>query len=140
MKLDIQPFSPAHTDDVVELWQEIDLIRPWNDPVKDIQRKMDEDPNTFYIGLIDGEVVASCMAGYDGHRGWIYYLAVKVKYQKRGFAKALIIHAENELKKLGCPKIELMVREDNTDVIRFYKRLDYKDDPVIVLSKRLIED
>jgi ribosomal protein S18 acetylase RimI-like enzyme len=80
------------------------------------------------------------MAGYDGHRGWIYYLAVKPEFQKQGIASKLIREAESRLLKIGCPKINLMVRKSNEDVISFYRRIGYKDDPVVVLSKKLYQD
>ena len=80
------------------------------------------------------------MAGYDGHRGWIYYLAVKPDMQNRGVASRIMRHAESALKHLGCPKIDLMVRDSDEGVISFYRKTGYKKDPVAVLSKRLIED
>jgi len=94
----------------------------------------------FFLGELDSQLIASCMAGYDGHRGWIYYLAVKRDYERRGFASKLVDHVESELMKSGCPKVELMVRKSNDGVISFYKSIGYEADPVIVLSKRLIED
>ena len=80
------------------------------------------------------------MAGYDGHRGWIYYLAVDESWQRQGIATMMVRHAEAELLNRGCPKIDLMVRNTNEKVIAFYKSIGYGDDPVVVLSKRLIED
>ena len=80
------------------------------------------------------------MAGYDGHRGWIYYLAVAPELRRRGIAAKLVEISEAELVKLGCPKIDLMVRNTNQAVIEFYQAIGYGEDPVVVLSKRLIED
>ena len=94
----------------------------------------------FFVGEIEGEIVASCMAGYDGHRGWIYFLAVKPTYQKRGFAKSILQYSEEALLKIGCPKIELMVRNTNEKVISFYEKVGYINDPIVVLGKRLIND
>jgi ribosomal protein S18 acetylase RimI-like enzyme len=94
----------------------------------------------FFVAARDSEPVATCMAGYDGHRGWIYYLAVAPGLQRQGIATNLVGMSEAELVRLGCPKIDLMVRNTNQAVIEFYRALDYGDDPVVVLSKRLIED
>lgn len=99
-----------------------------------------DSPQLFFVGELQSELVASCMAGYDGHRGWIYFLAVKNSQQRKGLATRLLSHVEAELIKLGCPKVELMVRKTNDRVISFYKSIGFDPDPVIVLSKRLIND
>ena len=125
---------------VIELWRRCGLIRPWNDPRADIRRKIADSHELFFIGEQDGMPVASCMAGYDGHRGWIYYLAVAPELRRRGIAARLVAIAEAELRRLGCPKIDLMVRDTNPEVIAFYRALGYGDDPVVVMSKRLIDD
>jgi len=138
--LKIRSFSEEYTELLIELWTEAGLIKPWNDPYKDILRKMDEDPSMFFIGLNEKELIASCMVGYDGHRGWMYYLAVKKKHRNKGYAKQLVNYAEQVLKDQGCPKVELMVREDNTDVIDFYSIVGYNVETVKVMSKRLIPD
>ena len=136
----IRTFFPDDEADVIDLWQQCGLVVPWNNPATDIQRKLSDSPNLFFVGLIGDELMASCMAGYDGHRGWIYFLAVKGPYQRQGFASRLVDHAETALKYVGCPKIDLMVRNTNENVISFYKSVGYDTDPVVVLSKRLIED
>jgi ribosomal protein S18 acetylase RimI-like enzyme len=136
----IRTFRSADESDVINLWRQCGLIVPWNNPETDIQRKLSTSPDLFYVGVLDDELIASCMAGYDGHRGWIYFLAVKSAYQRKGFASMLIDHAESELIKLGCPKVELMVRKTNKNIISFYQSADYDIDPVVVLSKRLTED
>lgn len=136
----IRTFCSGDESDVIDLWRECGLVVPWNNPETDIQRKLSTSPDLFYVGLLDDELIASCMAGYDGHRGWIYFLAVKSDYQRKGFASMVIDHAESELIKLGCPKVELMVRKTNENVISFYQSAGYDIDPVIVLSKRLTED
>lgn len=136
----IRTFSSGDEPDVIDLWRQCGLIVPWNNPETDIQRKLSTSPDLFYVGLLDDELIASCMAGYDGHRGWIYFLAVKRACQRKGFASMLVDHAESELIKLGCPKVELMVRKTNQNVISFYQSAGYDIDPVMVLSKRLIQD
>ena len=113
---------------------------PWNDPAADIARKCADSPELFFVGEVDGGLVASCMAGYDGHRGWIYYLAVSPAMQRRGLASKIVAHAEAALAAAGCPKIDLMVRDSNHSVQAFYHSIGYVTDPVTVLSKRLVED
>lgn len=125
---------------MIELWQACGLIVPWNNPLTDIARKRADSPHLFFTGKIDGRLVASCMAGYDGHRGWIYYLAVHPSYRRRGFAAQLVAHSEKILLELGCPKLELMVRNSNQEVIEFYRAIGFDLDPVVVLSKRLQQD
>ncbi|WP_022668484.1 GNAT family acetyltransferase [Desulfospira joergensenii] len=138
--LEIKPFTPDSTSQVIQLWEECGLTRPWNDPEKDIQRKLLQNPELFFLAWKKETLVGSCMAGYDGHRGWIYYLGVTPELRETGIGKALLDHAEKALARLGCPKINLMVRKTNSKVIRFYENRDYSDDPVKVLSKRLEND
>lgn len=139
-ELEIRAYTEGDADEVVSLWSECGLIRSWNDPRRDIARKLDDSPGLLFVGESGGRLVSTCMAGYDGHRGWIYYLAVKPSMQGRGFGRAMMRHAEKRLHALGCPKIDLMVREDNEGVIEFYRRIGYGRDPVAVLSRRMTED
>ena len=125
---------------MIELWRECGLVVPWNNPLTDIARKKADSPELFFTGRIDGRLVASCMAGYDGHRGWIYFLAVANCEQRKGFAAQLVAHVEAQLIELGCPKLELMVRDANHEVIAFYQAIGFNLDPVRVLSKRLQQD
>ena len=125
---------------MIALWQACGLIVPWNNPSTDIARKQADSPELFFTGRVGGRLVASCMAGYDGHRGWIYFLAVHPEFQRRGYAAQLVAHSENTLKALGCPKLELMVRNSNQAVIDFYRAIGFDLDPVVVLSKRLQAD
>jgi len=136
----IRTFRPDDATDVIDLWRECGLIVPWNNPQTDINRKYTDSAQMFFVGELENELVASCMAGYDGHRGWIYFLAVKSSQRRKGLASILVRHVEAKLVKLGCPKVELMVRKTNNTVISFYKSIGFDPDPVIVLSKRLIED
>jgi len=125
---------------VLGLWDRCGLLRPQNDPRADIQRKLQVSPELFLVGTLDSEVIATCMAGYDGHRGWIYYFGVDPKYQKRGYGRAIMDHAERLLRKRGCPKINLQVRSSNRNVIEFYQRLGFVTDDVLSMGKRLISD
>ncbi len=136
----IRNYATADEAELIGLWRECGLVVPWNDPCADIARKCADSPGLFFVGEIDERIAASCMAGYDGHRGWIYYLAVAPRWQRRGLASQIVSHAEAALAALGCPKIDLMVRNSNHSVQAFYKSIGYGEDPVTVLSKRLIVD
>lgn len=139
--MEIRVFALQDSEAVVQLWHDCGLYRPWNDPHKDIARKLSVSPELFWVGVDEqGEVMASIMVGYDGHRGWINYLAVHPKYQRKGYAGQLMQRAEAELTALGCPKLNLQVRAGNEAVIAFYESLGYGDDQTVSLSKRLIPD
>ncbi len=136
----IRPFRPDDEAAVIALWQRCDLVRPWNDPHKDIQRKLLVRPDLFLVGIIDDHIVASVMAGYEGHRGWLNYLAVDPAHQRRGHARAMVAEAERLLRAAGCPKINLQVRTSNGGVIEFYRKLGYAADEVTSMGKRLEQD
>jgi ribosomal protein S18 acetylase RimI-like enzyme len=136
----IRAFDPADEVAVVALWEAAGLTRPWNDPHKDIARKLTTQPELFLIGELAGRVIASAMIGFDGHRGWIYYLAVSPDQRGNGFAGLLIAEGERLLTERGCPKLMLMVRADNSSVIDLYERVGYETETTIVMGKRLIPD
>ncbi len=136
----IRPYTPADRDALVKLWRDCQLLVPHNDPDRDIERKLKVNPEWFVVGLKDSELIASCMIGYDGHRGWINYLAVSPTWQRQGFARQLMQFAEERLKEAGCPKINLQIRSENQAVRNFYQKLGYATDPVISMGKRLIPD
>ncbi|EON17368.1 hypothetical protein ASL20_22895 [Cupriavidus necator] len=136
----IRPFRPEDQSCVIALWQACGLTRPWNDPQRDIARKLTEQPELFLVGDIDGRPVATAMVGFDGHRGWVYYLAVQPDLQAKGYGRMLMAHAEQLLIERGCPKINLLVRAGNRAVIDFYDKLGYAPDEVVSLGKRLIPD
>lgn len=140
MELVIRAFAQPDEAAVVALWRAAGLTRPWNDPHADIARKQKVQPELFLVGVLGGEIVASAMAGYDGHRGSVYYLAVSPAHQRRGHARAMMAEVERRLEALGCPKLNLMVRDDNRAATGFYDRLGYDAQTVVVLGKRLIED
>jgi len=139
-RLHIRAYHPDDQARVIALWQDCGLTRPWNDPVKDIERKLAEQPELLLVGELDGRIVASAMVGYDGHRGWVNYLSVDPALQGRGLGAALMRHIEALLLARGCPKLNLQVRQGNDAVLGFYARLGYGDDQVIGLGKRLIHD
>ena len=122
------------------LWRQCDLLRPWNDPRKDIRRKLEVRPDLFLDGVLNGRIVASVMAGYDGHRGWLSYLGVAPEYQRLGLAQAIVTEAERLLRAAGCPKINLQIRTSNVGVIEFYRRLGYSTDDVVSMGKRMEHD
>ena len=137
----IRPFDALDTDAVVALWREAGLTKPWNDPHKDIARKLTVQPGLFVVAAdSEGVVIGSVMAGYDGHRGWMNYLATSTDARGQGIARALIEHVESALLTLGCPKVNLQVRSTNPQVVSFYEHLGYKIDDTIDLGKRLIAD
>jgi len=138
--MQIRPFQIEDEEAVISLWRSCDLIRPWNNPQKDIRRKLAVQPDLFLIGLLEDKIIACVMAGYEGHRGWINYLAVSPEYQRRGFARAIVSEAEQLLQKAGCPKINLQIRTSNRGVIEFYQRLGYSIDDVVSMGKRLEHD
>lgn len=136
----VRPYRPADEGALVRLWQACGLTRPWNDPRRDIERKKSVQPQLFLVAVQGDVLVGSVMGGYDGHRGWAYYLAVLPEYRKRGIARHMMRALETALKALGCPKINLMVRSSNAAAHGFYQGLGYDRDAVVTLSKRLIPD
>ena len=138
--MDIRSFASPDAPGVVGLWRECDLTRPWNDPHKDIERKVALGDDLFLVGVEDDGIVATVMAGYEGHRGWINYLAVADRCRRRGYARELMDEAERRLGARGCPKINLQIRTTNRAAISFYERLGYQFDEVISMGKRLAHD
>ena len=131
---------PGDEAAVVALWQRCGLTRPWNDPAKDIRRKLAVRPDLFLVGEADGAVVATAMAGYDGHRGWVNYLAVDPACQRRGFGRAILAEAERRLREAGCPKINVQIRTSNAAAQAFYAKLGFALDEAVAMGKRLERD
>ena len=138
--LQIRPYRSDDEDAVVGLWVACQLIGPLNNPHRDIARKLRVNPEWFLVGELDGKVVATCMVGYEGHRGWINYLAVAPEYQRRGIARQIMEEAERLLRQAGCSKINLQVRTANAQVIEFYKSIGFNVDAVVSMGKRLEVD
>lgn len=136
----IRPYGDADEAQVIALWQACELTRAWNDPHQDIVRKLGTQADWFLVGVLDDQVIATAMFGYDGHRGWMNYLAVAPEHQGRGYARALIAHGETLLKAAGCPKLNLQIRSGNAKVLAFYQHLGYGQDDVLSMGKRLIAD
>ncbi|MCC4249047.1 MULTISPECIES: GNAT family acetyltransferase [Microbacterium] len=140
MNVHIRAFEVADEDAVVTLWEGAGLTRPWNDPRADIRRKLTVQPELFLVAVDGDEVVGSVMAGYDGHRGWLYYLAAAQTHRGQGVGRALVTEAERLLEALGCPKVQLMVRPDNTGARGFYDALGYEPFETWATGRRLIVD
>lgn len=136
----IRPYDAGDQEAVVTLWRQCELVRAWNDPVADIARKMTEQPELFLVAELEKKVKGSVMAGFDGHRGWVNYLAVSPSCQRLSIGRALMARVEELLLARGCPKVNLQIRTSNTSVVEFYRRLGYTEDPVLSLGKRLILD
>ncbi len=136
----IRPFQTKDEASVVSLWQLCELTVPWNNPYKDIARKLKVQPELFLVGMLDSLLIATVMGGYDGHRGWINYLAVHPDFQGQGYAQQVIENVESELRKRGCPKINLQIRSGNARVMAFYQKLGFTDDQALSMGKRLEED
>jgi len=138
--LSIHAFAEADEPGIVALWDRCGLLRPWNDPHKDIARKMTVQRELFLVGRVVDEIVATVMAGYDGHRGWINYLAVDPMHRRQGFARLLVTEVEGRLRDLGCAKINLQIRRDNHEAVAFYERVGFAEDAVVSMGKRLEPD
>jgi ribosomal protein S18 acetylase RimI-like enzyme len=136
----IRPFDDSDEEAVIDLWARCGMLRAWNDPRKDIARKRRLQRELFLVGLEGGAIVATVMAGYDGHRGWINYLAVDPAQRRKGLGRALMDQAECRLRELGCPKINLQVRRENLEAMAFYERIGFREDAVASFGKRLERD
>ena len=136
-EFNIRSYQAADQPAIIDLWHRCNLVVPQNDPRKDIEMKSRVQTELFFVGAIGSRIVATLMAGYDGHRGWIYYLAVDPDYQHRGIGRRMMKRAEATLKKRGCSKINLQVRTSNPAVISFYEHLGYTKDNVVGLGKRI---
>lgn len=136
----IRPYEPSDQEQVIQLWIDCGLAVPHNNPIRDIERKLEVNPEWFLIGETAGRIIATCMAGYEGHRGWINYLAVSPGEQRKRHATALMDRAEALLRAAGCPKINLQIRASNRQVLAFYQSIGFKTDDVISMGKRLETD
>lgn len=136
----IGTYKPSDESAVIDLWRRCGLVAPQNNPKADIQRKLEVSPELFLVGTLETEIVATVMAGYEGHRGWINYLAVAPHLQKTGYGRQIMEHAEGLLLERGCPKINLQVRSTNKQVIEFYQCIGFSVDDVLSMGKRLVTD
>ncbi|MBN3802219.1 GNAT family acetyltransferase [Paraburkholderia sp. Ac-20336] len=140
--LSIRCFDTSDTEAVVALWQEAfpeyrDVTRPQRNPYLSIENKLATQPELFFVAVLDARIVGTVMGGYDGHRGWLYSLAVDASLRRHGIGTRLVAHVESALTKLGCPKLNLQVLSAKAEVRAFYDALGYRADAVISLGKRL---
>ena len=138
--MEIRVFVEADTDAVIDLWNLADLTHPNNDSALDIKRKMKDSPWGFLVAMDGKTIIGSIMVGYDGHRGWINYLACHPNHRRRGVAKSLMNEAKKLLLERGCPKINLQVRSGNEAAVKFYESIGYLDDNVTSFGLRLNPD
>lgn len=138
--LAIRAYEERDAEPVVALWRACGLVVPWNDPLKDIQRKLRIQRELFLVGYLDGSLVATVMAGYEGHRGWINYLAVAEECRRQGLGRRMMDAAEARLLAMGCPKINLQIRKSNPDAVGFYRSLGFVEDESVSMGKRLVTD
>ena len=151
MTVRTRDFEAGDADAVIALWQASGLTRPWNDPRADISRCLASETGFLLVAEAEAGVeneaapgasmiVGTAMAGYEGHRGWMYYLASDPEFRREGIGRALVAEAELRFEVAGCPKAMLMVRGVNEAAIGFYEKLGYTTEDVLVLGERLIED
>ena len=139
--MEIRPYRDEDLSAVVRLWRAaFPDAPPWNEPTADIARKLEVQRELFVVATDDGEIVGTAMAGYDGHRGWVYSMAVSSGHRRRGIGTALMRRVERDLAAAGCPKLNLQVRGANREVIRFYESLGYVTEDRVSMGKRLEEE
>ena len=135
MNIIISEAQKRHTDDIVLVWEQTQLTRPWNDPVADVDLSLRAHSSILYVAENEEQVVGTVMAGYDGHRGWIYYLAVLPDYQGQGIGKKLYDMAHQWLKDQGAPKVHILIRDDNMTAVSFYERLGFEKSTSLLMGK-----
>lgn len=135
----IHELASTDIEAAVRLWQRVGLVRPWNPPERDLRRALDGESSTVLGAFLGSRLVGTVMAGDDGHRGWVYYLAVDEGSAGAGLGRRLMAAAEAWLSARGVRKVQLMVRATNTAVLGFYDRLGYEDSDVTVRSKWLVD-
>ena len=136
----VRPYRTDDEESLVSLWQVCELTVPWNNPHKDIARKLQVQPELFLVGILDSSLIATVMGGYEGHRGWINYLAVHPDFQGKGYGQEIMNSVETGLREMGCPKINLQIRRGNDKVASFYQKLGFTYDHVVSMGKRLEAD
>jgi ribosomal protein S18 acetylase RimI-like enzyme len=135
--MEIAPLPVELIETAVELWRRAGLTRPWNDPLADLRRAMEGPASAVLAGLDGQTLLATALVGHDGHRGWVYYLAVRPESQRNGHGRRMMRACEGWLAERRIPKLNLMVRADNPVTQDFYAAIGYTKDDVTVLSRRL---
>ena len=140
MTVVLRQYQPGDREALVSLWSFCELIRPWNDPYRDIDRKLMRDAPNLVVLVVDGKLAGSVMVGYEGHRGWVNYLAVHPDHQRQGLGRVLMDEAERRLRELGCVKVNLQIRTSNQAAVEFYRHIGYIVDDVVSMGRRLEDD
>ena len=135
--MEVRELTAGHRGMACALWREAGLTRPWNSPEEDFDRALAGPTSTVLGVVIDDELVATAMVGHDGHRGWVYYLAVSGPHRRQGVGSRLMSSAEEWVRRAGIPKIQLMVRDENEAARGFYQRLGYEDANVTTMGRWL---
>jgi len=136
--MQIRPIRPSDEPAVARLWRAVFPEAPArNHPETDIQRKLALQSELFLVAIVDRQVVGTAMGGYDGHRGWVYYVAVARDHRRRGVGRALMEDLERRLARLGCPKLNLQVRASNHNAVGFYENLGYRVEQRVSMAKLL---
>ena len=136
----IRPFQTEDEDALVALWKMCELTVSWNNPHKDIARKLQVQPELFLVGILDSSLIATVMGGYEGHRGWINFLAVHPDFRENGYGQEIMNSVETKIREMGCPKINLQIRTGNNKIASFYQKLGFTNDHVVSMGKRLEAD
>jgi ribosomal protein S18 acetylase RimI-like enzyme len=138
VKISIRPYREGDQTQVINLWEKVFPDAPLhNNPARDIKTKREVQPDLFLVALHDDYLVGTAMAGFDGHRGWVYYLGVDPDYQRQGIGTALMKQVEARLIALGCPKLNLQIRANNTEVQAFYESLGYGPEDRLSMGKKI---
>ncbi len=137
-RLSVRPFQHGEREALQRLWARVfPDDPPWNAPEVMIENKLKVQPELLLVGEVEGTLVGAVIAGFDGVRGWIYHLAIAPEYRRRGFATQLVRAAEDGLRRLGCPKVNLQVRAVNHEVVAFYRSIGYEIEERVSMGRRL---
>lgn len=135
--IEFRPLASSETGEAVALWKACGLTRPWNDPAADAGRALDGPLSTIFGAFANGHLIGTAMTGWDGHRGWIYYLGVDADFRRWGIARKLIWACEEWLAQFDAPKVQVMVRTENGEAARFYEAIGYEEDTFRFFYRRL---
>ncbi|MDJ0336666.1 GNAT family acetyltransferase [Cryobacterium sp. PH31-O1] len=135
--MQIRDLTLPDIEEAAALWHDVGLTRPWNPPLVDLRRALESSASTVLGGFIGDRLVGTVMVGHDGHRGWVYYLAINQAQRGTGLGQEMMIAAEDWLREQGAVKVQLMVRSTNEAVLGFYDHIGYESADVQVRSKWL---
>lgn len=137
MNTNIRPYHEGDQENVIKLWDKVfPDSQPHNNPARDIKLKQQVQPELFLVAIMDGQLVGTAMAGFDGHRGWVYYLGVDPDFQRQRIGTALMKRVEDKLIGIGCPKLNLQIRANNAEMQAFYESLGYDIEDRLSMGKK----